>query len=149
MKLESRYKSTVSDQYVCELTKELDELAKIKSEHLGFYCHYILVDDYCSNEKCLAIRVPGGTVGAVYIDDNDIITKIVIDTDYVVKSYPKNINKKVLKFVGEKIELPNNTSNTEQIIRLSQAEYDAIPDSVKCNNNITYIIYDSNSMEEL
>ena len=67
------------------------------------YYHYILVDDWCKNEKCLAIRVPGGTVGGIYFDNN-IITKLVIDTNYVVKTYPANVNELIQRFVGEVIE---------------------------------------------
>lgn len=68
-----------------------------------FY-HYILADEWCKNQECLAIRVPGGTVGGIYFDNSNVITKIVIDTDYVVKTYPANINELIQKFVGEVIE---------------------------------------------
>lgn len=48
--------------------------------------------------------MPGGTVGDIHFDDNYIITKIVIDTNYVIKTYPANVNKLIQKFVGEAIE---------------------------------------------
>ncbi len=66
--------------------------------------HYILADEWCRNQKCLAIRVPGGTVEGIHFDDNSIITKIVVDTNYVVKTYPSNINELIQKFIGEVIE---------------------------------------------
>ena len=47
--------------------------------------------------------MPGGTVGGIYFDNN-IITKIVIDTNYVVKTYPANVNELIQRFVGEVIE---------------------------------------------
>lgn len=98
-------RETLKSEYRCELTRELDSLAKLTEEvYYDFFYHYILADDYCKKEKCLAIRVPGGTVGALWIDSRNIITKIVIDTDYVVKTYPDNVNKIVQKFVGEVIE---------------------------------------------
>lgn len=103
MKLEVKNHFT-DDEYVCELTKELDELAKISDYRKCGFCHYILADNYCKKEKCLAIRVPGGTVGSVWIDDNDVITKIVIDTDYVIKTYPNNVNGLMEKYIGEVIE---------------------------------------------
>lgn len=89
----------------CNLTKELDDMSGIsKYHHYNMFYHYILADEWCRNQKCLAIRVPGGTVGSIYFDDNDVITKIVIDTNYVVKTYPANINELIQKFVGEVIE---------------------------------------------
>lgn len=92
-------------EYICALTEELDSLAKlIGQEQYDWYHHYILTDDWCINKKCLAIRIPGGTLGGVWIDDDNVITKIVVDTDYVVKTYPKNVNELIQKFVGEVIE---------------------------------------------
>lgn len=92
-------------EYRCTLTKELDNLSGIlKSHYYDMFYHYILPDDCCKKEKCLAIRVPGGTVGAIYYDDKNVITKIIVDTNYVVKTYPSNVNELIQKFIGEKIE---------------------------------------------
>lgn len=103
MKLEDR--KVFNGQYRCTLTKELDALAKLSENHYyEQFHHYILADDYCKKEKCLAIRVPGGTVGGVWIDDNNVINKIVVDADYVVKTYPDNVNELIQKYVGEIIE---------------------------------------------
>lgn len=93
-------------EYRCDLTKKLDDISGIsKQQHYydSFY-HYILADELYKNQKRLAIRVPGGTVGCVYFDDNDVITKIVVDTNYVVKTYPTNVNEIIQRFVGEVIE---------------------------------------------
>lgn len=70
----------------------------------NMFHHYILANEWCKNQKYLAIRVPGGTVGGIYFDDNNVITKIVIDTNYVVKTYPANVNEMMQKFIGEVIE---------------------------------------------
>lgn len=103
LKLE-RCKS-VCEEYRCDLTKELDDMSGISKQHYyDMFHHYILADEWCRNQKCLAIRVPGGTVGGIHFDDNSIITKIVIDTNYVVKTYPANVNELIQKFVGETIE---------------------------------------------
>lgn len=92
-------------EYRCNLTKELDDISDISKQHYyDMFYHYILADEWCKNQKCLAIRVPGGTVGCIYFDDTNVITKIVIDTDYVVKTYPTNVNELIQKFVGEVIE---------------------------------------------
>ena len=104
MKLDNR-KTVLNYEYVCALTKELDSLAKLTDkEFYDLFYHYILADDYCKKEKCLAVRVPGGTVGGIWIDDDNVITKIVIDIDYVVKTYPSNVNELIQKFIGTVIE---------------------------------------------
>ncbi|MBQ8570319.1 MAG: hypothetical protein IJ444_02275 [Kiritimatiellae bacterium] len=93
-------------EFQCALTKELDSLSKMDtSKYYDMFHHYILVDQIGLKEKCLAIRVPGGTVGGIWIDENNAITKIHVDTDYVVKTYPSNINELMQKFVGEVIEV--------------------------------------------
>lgn len=103
MKLEQRILGC--KEYRCDLTKELDDMSDISQKHYynRFY-HYILADEWCKNKKCLVIRVPGGTVGGIYFDDNNTITKIVVDTNYVVKTYPTNVNELIQRFVGEVIE---------------------------------------------
>lgn len=104
MKLNNR-RMYLQNEYRCELTKELDFLAKLTDE--GFYdvfYHYILADCWCKKEKCLAIRVPGGTVGGIWLDEENRIKEISIDTGYVVKTYPDNINELVQKYIGEVIE---------------------------------------------
>lgn len=104
MKLDNR-REVLPDEYRCDLTRELDELANLSKEYYyGCFYHYILADKWCKDERCLALRVPGGTVGGITVDDNNVITKIVIDTDYVVKTYPSNVNDLMQKYVGEVIE---------------------------------------------
>lgn len=103
MKLQRR--NSVCKEYRCELTKELDDVSDIsKQHHYNMFHHYILADEWCINQKCLAIRVPGGTVGGIHFDNNSTIIKIVIDIGYVIKTYPVNVNELIQKFVGEVIE---------------------------------------------
>lgn len=105
MKLDNR-RTDFNNEYICELTKELDLLAKLTDkEFYDVFYHYIIADNWCKKEKCLAIRVPGGTVGGIRIDDNNVITEIEIDTEYVVKTYPSDVNDLIQKkFIGEVIE---------------------------------------------
>ena len=104
MKLERR-RILCGEEYKCDLTKELDDISNIsKDRHYDMFHHYILANEWCKKEKCLVIRVPGGTVGGIWIDDNNIITKIIVDTDYMVKTYPDNVNDIIQKFIGEVIE---------------------------------------------
>lgn len=100
MKLE-KYSSWIDD-FKCELTDELDKLARLSKD--GIYYHYILGDEHCKNKKCLAIRVPGGTVGGLWIDENNVIIKIEIDTNYVIETYPDNVNEVIQKYIGQTIE---------------------------------------------
>lgn len=93
------------EEFYCDITTELDRLAGIKP--IGDFCswrHYILVDKISLKDKCLSIRIPGGTVGTLFIDDSFIITKIIINPRYVVKTYPIDINEKIEKFVNTKID---------------------------------------------
>ena len=100
MKLERKPYS--NKEYFSDLTKELDDLAKFKENSL--FKHYILADDYCIKENCLAIRVPGGTVGGIWFNQDNVITKIQIDTNYVVKTYPENVEEIIQKYVGATID---------------------------------------------
>lgn len=105
MKLINKYrgsKYSEMKEYICELTSELDKLANIDPN--GLRKHYILADNFCTEDKCLAIRVPGGTLGELEYNDDYIITRVFVDTDYVVKTYPIDVNEQIKKFVGQKIE---------------------------------------------
>lgn len=108
MELINKYKGRNhenSHEYFCELTDELDKLAGLKNDDEYYsWRHYVLVDNFCIKERFLAIRIPGGTVGGIWIDGNNVITKIVVDTDYIVKTYPKDINKQIEKFINCKID---------------------------------------------
>ena len=105
MKLKRKKSRGILSEYLCDLTTELDEIAKLDNGKEFHLFHYIVVDDYAINEKCLPIRVYGGTVGGIWYDDNKIITKIYINTNYVVKTYPKDTNELIQKYIGQKLEL--------------------------------------------
>ena len=114
MKLTHRYdcylelNEYLSHEYHCKLTKDLDELAGFDKKMIDEYAygHYILATESDMRQKLLYIRIPGGTVGNIFLDKTEnIITKITIDKDYVVDSYPENVQEYVQKYVGEKIEI--------------------------------------------
>ena len=103
MKLISKHKNW--NEFYCEVTSALDEIAGIKpASDLCVWRHYIVIDELSIKDKCLAIRVPGGTVGDIFVDNNFTITKIVINPHYVVKTYPVDINEQIKQFVGTKID---------------------------------------------
>ena len=105
MKLEWRSEWDKTD-FRCDLTYALDGAASLdQMPGYDLYHHYILVDAIALEEKILPIRVPGGTVGAIFIDEHNKITMVQIDRDYVVKTYSPNVNEIIAKFIGQTIEL--------------------------------------------
>ena len=105
MKLERRYEWDKTD-FRCDLTYTLDSAASLdQMPSYDFYHHYILVDAIALKEKVLPIRVPGGTVGAIWIDEHNKITMVQVDRDYVVKTYPLNTHEIIAKFIGQTIEI--------------------------------------------
>lgn len=87
-------------EYYCNLTEELDQLAGFDTREYPYYKHYLMnVDKYE-----YYIRVPGGTVGGIYTDKDNKIIRISIDKDYVVKTYPDDLDEKLEKYIGKKIE---------------------------------------------
>lgn len=104
MELKILNKNISIKKYVCSLTEELDNLSGLSGEGCNnIFRHYILYDKISKKIKYLPIRVPGGTVGGITLDENNVITDIAIDTDYVIATYPDNINELVKRFVGERM----------------------------------------------
>ena len=100
MKLTHRYDNDpelneyLSHEYHCKLTKELDDLAGFDKKMIDEYGygHYILATEADMKQRLLD-------------KTENIITKITIDADYVVDSYPENVQEYVQKYIGEKIEI--------------------------------------------
>lgn len=89
-------------EYKCDLTQKLDELAGLDSN--DFFSHYLLITQCEVEDKCIPIRVPGGTVGSLDFDDDKRITAIEINRNYVIKTYPDNLNEEMKKFIGNILE---------------------------------------------
>ena len=88
--------------WTCELTRFLDQVAGLDEKlHYIIKNSLILSDD--EDPAAYHVRVPGGTVGSIWLDVDHNIREIFIDTKYVVESYPDDINKQVRKFVGERM----------------------------------------------
>lgn len=106
MKLEDRKTYlTHYTAYRCELTKELDRLIGWTEFKTISHTYHYIVENYCCNEeRTLLIRVKSMTVGAIRIDNNNVITWIGIDDNRLFKKYPKNANEIMKKYVGEVIE---------------------------------------------
>lgn len=106
MKLQNE--RALQDEYYCELTTKLDELAGITEKSPGYdfgFRHYILAEQKDKEQYGgYAIRIPGGTLGTVSIDNDDVITEVFVDTNYVVKTYVKDVNEQLKQFIGQKLE---------------------------------------------
>ena len=104
IKLTKKTDIWVGRNYYCKITDHLDLFLKTENP---IFRHYIMTDnDPVTGKRFYAIRVPGGTVGYIQLDDHNVIEKIFIDRDYVVKSYPLHINAIMEEYVGYKLEIP-------------------------------------------
>lgn len=102
MQLELKSKLDNMTEYYCDLTRCLDKLSGLTD---NIWKHYILIDHTGKKDRCLAIRIPGGTVGCVYYDEQLRITDVNIDTNYIVKTYVPNVNTIMKdKYIGTVIE---------------------------------------------
>ena len=105
MELENKYAGSKYNsfcEYFCELTEFLDNITEKKRLSRR---HYILALPCDFADGVLPIRLPGSTVGGVFIDENNVITKVVIDGNYYKNIYPGNINEMLERYVGEKISV--------------------------------------------
>lgn len=105
MELENKYAGSEYNsfcEYFCELTEFLDNITEKKRLSRR---HYILAHQCDFKDGALPIRLPGCTVGGVFIDKNSVITKVIIDGNYYKDMYPKNINEMLERYVGEKISI--------------------------------------------
>lgn len=90
----------VRDEYVCELTKFLDQFRDGSWMPLR---HYMIASKLEFADGILPIRLPGCTVGAVYLDENRTIRKVVIEGNAYKALYPENINEQVATYIGQSI----------------------------------------------
>lgn len=103
MELENKYVGSKYNsfcEYFCELTELLDNITEKKRPSRR---HYILGKPCNFAEGVLPIRLPGSTVGEVFVDKGHVITKVQIDGNYYKDIYPKNINEMLERYVGEKV----------------------------------------------
>ena len=99
----------LNDRYKCIITSDLDKMAGLSSKDI--FHHYLLIDHTDLEEHIMCIRVPGGTVGVIEFDDNNIITDLHVDTNYVIRTYWRNVNKHLKKYIGRKFKLVNEEEN--------------------------------------
>lgn len=105
MELENKYVGSKYNsfcEYFCELTEFLDNITEKKRPSRR---HYILAKPCDFKDGVLPIRLPGCTVGGVFINKNSVITKVLIDGNYYKDIYPEDINEMLERYIGEKISI--------------------------------------------
>lgn len=104
MILTEKYSLGNDKQYYCKLTTELDRCAGFDTREYPYYKHYLLDHRDRDGFHNLPIRVPGGTVGGIWVDDHNVIINIKVDRNYVVKTYSDELDAVIEKYIGKKIE---------------------------------------------
>lgn len=104
MILKEKYSLGNNKQYYCKLTEELDKCAGFNIREYPYYKHYLLDYRNIDGFYIFPIRVPGGTVGGIWVDEHNVIIAIKVDTDYVVKTYSDELDVIIEKYIGKKIE---------------------------------------------
>lgn len=104
MILKEKYSLGNDKQYYCKFTEELDRCAGFDIGEYSYYRHYLL--DYRDRDRFnnYPIRVPGDTVGGIWVDDHNVIIAIKVDTEYVVKTYSDELGAIIEKYIGKKIK---------------------------------------------
>lgn len=101
MVLKDKYNN---QSYYCKFTEELDRCAGFDKKVYKYYEHYLLDYRNVDGFYNYPIRVPGGTVGGIWVDDHNVIIAIKVDTEYVVKTYSDELGAIIEKYIGKKIE---------------------------------------------
>ena len=104
MILKEKYSFGNDKPYYCKFTEELDRCAGFDTREYPYYKHYLL--DYRDRDRFhnFPIRVPGGTVGGIWVDKHNVIVNIKIDRNYVVKTYSYELYAIIEKYIGKKIK---------------------------------------------
>lgn len=101
MVLKDKYNN---QSYYCKFTEELDHCAGFDKKAYKYYEHYLLDYRNVNGFHNFPIRVPGRTIGGIWVDKHDVIVNIKIDRNYVVKTYSDELDVIIEKYIGKKIE---------------------------------------------
>ena len=104
MILKEKYSFGNDKPYYCKFTEELDRCAGFDTRKYQYYKHYLLDYRNVNGFYNLPIRVPGRTVGGIWVDENNVIVNIKIDRSYAVKTYSNALDAIIEKYIGKKIE---------------------------------------------
>ena len=84
------------EQWICQLTEELDKHLIGKLDIWHTYIYIINEED---KHGCLALRVPGQTIGEIILDENDCILSIRIG-DWSFAKFDCDVNDLFKSYIG-------------------------------------------------
>lgn len=92
-------------EYTNDLTRDMDSYLKRPNEHMQTYIY-----DHSLTGKTWAIRYPGATRGHIEVDENNIITDIVLykDSYRTDKIYKEEVWSCFEKYIGMKFVMIKN-----------------------------------------
>lgn len=100
-------KKYMTDEYINDLTEEMDKHILHPVPKLSWKT-YIYAPSF--NRSHYGIRYPGATRGSVVLDEDNIITNIILyDTAVggVIGCYKDSVNEAVKQFIGRKLSFEN------------------------------------------
>lgn len=108
--LKSEKRCSISEDIVNDLTREMDKYSNKNGDSWGNFCTYIYPERIKrgENKHTMAIRYPGATRGYVELNNDNIITNIVLYSDAcfdTLKQYDVKVIEAVKKFIGYKLEI--------------------------------------------
>ena len=106
--LRKKYPDFIDNEYLCEITKFLDDDIRNNYGEFNSYFRCYIYDcrSWCDNT--IAIRMPGSTIGCIKVDDRNVIKECYIYDDVMSKNniFSKDINERLKRFVGKTLKFP-------------------------------------------
>lgn len=106
--LRKKYPDFIDNEYLCEITKFLDDDIRNNYGEFNSYFRCYIYDCRSWHNDCFAIRMPGSTIGCIKFDDRNVIVECCIDADTMSKNncFSKDINEQLKRFVGRTLIFP-------------------------------------------
>lgn len=106
--LRKKYPDFIDNEYLCEITKFLDDDIRNNYGEFNSYFKCYIYDCRSWHNDCFAIRMPGSTIGRIRFNDKNVITECCIYDDILKKSscFSEDINEQLKRFVGSILKLP-------------------------------------------
>lgn len=99
--LRKKYPDFIDNEYLCEITKFLDDDIRNNYGEFNSYFRCYIYDCRSWQNDCFAIRMPGSTIGCIRFNDKNVIIECRIYDDVISKSvcFSKDINERLKWFV--------------------------------------------------